>query len=143
MSKLADLLHRYEAYVNVVLRLGLGIVFFWFGVDKFIHPKFWIGFIPQFIKPFIPVSLGLFNNIQGVVEAVVGLLLIIGLWRQLAAAIAGIILIPIIIATFVLGVPDIALRDIGLLSIAIVLTIIPETILSVDSLIKKRKRLRS
>ena len=128
-----DWLHRYEGYNLLFLRIGLGVVFFWFGVDKFIHPDFWIGFIPGYMIPLIPVSLALFNVIQGVVETVVGVLLIIGLWRQVAAIFAGLILIPIIVVTFGFGTYDLALRDIGLLSIAVVLAVTPETFLSIDA----------
>ena len=29
-------------YSNLFLRLGLAFVFFWFGIDKFFHPGYWL-----------------------------------------------------------------------------------------------------
>ena len=138
---IVDWLHKYEAYVPVFLRFGLGVIFFWFGIDKFLHPLLWRGFIPPFVEALLPISVGLFESIQGVIEIIVGVLLIIGLWRQFAAAVAGLILIPIIIVTFAIGAYDIALRDVGLLAVSISLTVVPETIFSVDKW-RKLKKLR-
>ncbi len=133
MQKLFDRLHRYEAYVPLYLRLGLGIVFFWFGIDKFITPEIWIGMVPPSITQFLPISPALFNVIQGAAETLVGTMLIIGWKHQLAALMGGIILLPIIGLMLFEGVYDIALRDIGLLSIVISLLVTPETICSIDA----------
>lgn len=38
-------------YSNLVLRLGLAIVFFWFGIDKFLHPDYWVNaWVPQSVS---------------------------------------------------------------------------------------------
>ncbi len=131
--KLLDYLHRFEAYVPFILRIGLGLVFLWFGLDKFVHPKFWMNLVPEFIANLVPFSLSTFNLLQGIVETVVGLLLLIGLWHQFAAIIAGLILIPIVAVMGVQGIYDIALRDFGLLCIAVAIAVTPETIIGVDS----------
>lgn len=139
---LSDRLHRYEAHVPLFLRFGLGLIFFWFGVDKFIHPTFWISYVPPWAVPLIPLSLESFNIVQGVVETIIGTLLIVGLWRQSVAGIAGLIMIPIIIATFSLGLYDIAVRDIGLFFVALSLAVTQETILSVDTWLNQRRHLK-
>ena len=35
-------------YSNIILRISLAIVFFWFGIDKFFHPDYWVhAWVPQ------------------------------------------------------------------------------------------------
>jgi len=35
-------------YSHLALRIGLAIVFFWFGIDKFFHPQYWVdAWMPQ------------------------------------------------------------------------------------------------
>lgn len=118
-------------YVQLILRIGLGIVFFWFGIDKFINPEFWMSFIPLWLK--LPISFELFIYIQGIIEAIIGLLIIIGLFTKIASSIAAIILIVIIAS---IGFNDISIRDFGLLSIAISLIFLKPS-LSIDNILNK------
>ena len=40
-------------YSNLILRLSLAIVFFWFGIDKFLHPDYWVNaWVPQSVALF-------------------------------------------------------------------------------------------
>lgn len=38
-------------YSNLALRFSLAIVFFWFGIDKFFHPDYWVNaWVPQSVS---------------------------------------------------------------------------------------------
>lgn len=103
-----------------ITRIGLGIVFLWFGIDKFINPEIWLGLIPNWILAIFPSTDINYMYFHGVIESIIGLLLISGKILRLSSTIAAIILIGII---FSLGYGDLAVRDFGLLTIAIALMV--------------------
>jgi uncharacterized membrane protein YphA (DoxX/SURF4 family) len=100
------------------LRLGLGIIFFWFGIDKFWHTYLWVGFIPMWMNGLLPFSAEVFMYIQGVIETVLGLMLLSGFKVKYAGGLCALILLGII-AT--MGFNDIMIRDFGLLMMAVAL----------------------
>ncbi len=54
-------------YSYLVLRIGIAIVFFWFGIDKFFHPDYWLNnWIPG------PVSTDAAAYLIGAVEILIG-----------------------------------------------------------------------
>jgi len=115
----------------LVLRLGLGGVFLWFGTDKFIHTSIWQNYIPSWFPMLIPVSI--FIILLGIVETVIALLLLAGFYTRTAATVAALMLIPIIIS---LGYNEISVRDFGLLMLAVSIAFLGAGHLSIDS---KRK----
>ncbi|MBI2667180.1 DoxX family protein [Candidatus Woesearchaeota archaeon] len=117
-------------YTQLILRIGLGVVFFWFGIDKFINTEFWIGFVPDSIKNILPINLILFMYLQGIIESLIGILILIGFYTKIASFFAALILIGII---FFLGISDITIRDFGLLSIAVSLIFAGAGNLSLDN----------
>ena len=98
----------------LLLRIGLGSVFLWFGIDKFIHPNIWVSYIPQWFPMMMPVSA--FILLLGIVETLVGTLVLLGLFTRIAAGVSAFMLIPIIIS---LGVNEIGVRDFGLFLLAL------------------------
>ena len=99
---------------KLLLRVGLGGVFLWFGIDKFVHPEIWVNYIPEWF-PMI-VSEGLFINLLGIVESLIGFFVLVGFYSQFAAGFAALMLIPII---FSLGYNEIMVRDVGLFFMAV------------------------
>ncbi len=99
---------------KLLLRLGLGGVFLWFGIDKFVHPEIWLNYIPEWFP--MLVSEGLFINLLGIVESLIGFFVLVGFYSQIAAGIAALMLIPII---FSLGYNEIMVRDVGLFFLAV------------------------
>jgi uncharacterized membrane protein YphA (DoxX/SURF4 family) len=112
-------LDKYKDYAPVLVRYGVGIVFFLFGVDQILNPGNWSAWMPAWIGNLgveldtIVVSLGIFN-------LAVGVLLLLGLFTRLAALLAGLHLIGVI---YTLGWNDITIRDIGLLLASIAVLI--------------------
>ena len=98
-------------YSSFVLRIGISLVFLWFGINQVLFSKDWVGWLPSFalnmgIKD---VTLILIN---GVFEIIFGLLLLIGLFTRFSSLILVIHLLGII---FSLGYNDVAVRDFGLM----------------------------
>lgn len=114
-------LEKKKDLVPFLLRIGLGIIFFWFGITKFTNIELWYSFIPPWLESLLPISVKMFLYIQGVIETLIGLFLIFGIFVRKSAFLAALILIVIIITV---GFNDISLRDFGLLMIAISLMIL-------------------
>ena len=60
-----------------LLILGLGFVFIALGVDKFAHPILWIGWMPLWLHDVLGVSREQWLSVFGVVEILLGVLLLI------------------------------------------------------------------
>jgi uncharacterized membrane protein YphA (DoxX/SURF4 family) len=102
------------------LRLGLGITFAWIGVDMFLHPAAWLGFVPTFLPPSLSRELAL--QVFAALDALLGLLLILGYWRRTVAAAATLHLAGILLTQ---GIDAVLIRDVGLLGAALALLLAP------------------
>jgi len=125
-------------YPQLILRIGLGVVFFYFGIMKFFNPVFWASFIPVYIENLLPISINLFLYIQGLVEVIIGLALIFGFYTRLFSFLTASILFVIMVS---LGFNDVTVRDFGLFMMAVSLIISGAGELSLDNKIKSKKSL--
>ncbi len=93
---------------------GLAFVFGYFGIDKFLHPTVWVGWIPAFMDGLLGMDKFLWLKIIGVTEIVIAvcLMLPVRLAQQIAIIVGMVQLVTII---WIGGWNDIAVRDSGLL----------------------------
>ncbi len=101
---------------KLLLRLGLGIVFIWFGIDKFFRPELWTGWIPQFLLELLFFDVNVFLYITGVFEVAAGALIAVGLFTRITAGICAAFLF-LIVLTSIGG--EVLVRDIGLMFLAL------------------------
>ncbi len=104
-----------QSYAPVVLRIGLSFVFLWFGINQLLDPASFLGYMPSWnvissIVSLLP-STEFLIMINGSIEIIFGLLLLVGLFTRVAAVILALHLLGITIG---LGYNDIAVRDVGL-----------------------------
>jgi uncharacterized membrane protein YphA (DoxX/SURF4 family) len=97
-----------KRFAPTVLRLGLSVVFLWFGINQLLSPDLFLGYVPSWMV-IDPSTLILVN---GVFETVAGMALLLGLFTRLCALAFMVHLVLIIIG---LGYNDVAVRDVGLL----------------------------
>lgn len=107
---------------NLFLRLGLAFVFFWFGIDKFIHPDYWINaWTPAWFQSLLDrFNIGALNFIyaNGIFEIVLGLGFVFNIFVKLLALLAILFLLAVI---FSFGLNEITVRDVGLIGSALAL----------------------
>ena len=127
-----DFFERNKDYGTLFMRFGLALIFLWFGIDKFIHVQNWIGWVPEWMASFIPVSLFTFMYFQGAIEMLVGALLLVGYKTRFAALLAMLILLGVVLSTIGTGQAEVMLRDIGLLGASISLLFAGSKCSSVD-----------
>ncbi len=103
-------------YSNLALRFGLAIVFFWFGIDKFFHPDYWVNaWVPQSISLFLenfkirPVDI---IYLSGVFEVLVGTSLLSNIFIAVFSLLALLFMGSIM---FFNGFSEVLVRDIGLM----------------------------
>jgi uncharacterized membrane protein YphA (DoxX/SURF4 family) len=101
-------------------RLLLGLVFFWFGYHELVQPGGWTQYVPVVNESSsLAVVLVLAH---GWVLFVTAAALVAGIVPRLAAAVASVLLLEIVISLAVTGLSPTALRDVGVLGLAICLT---------------------
>ena len=98
----------------LLLIAGLAFVFGYFGIDKLVHPEFWLGWIPLWMEGLLGVSRNTWLILIALFEIVLALLLLIPIRtvRKVGALLVALHLVGIMTQV---GWNDIAVRDIGLL----------------------------
>lgn len=104
---------------NLFLRLGLAFVFLWFGIDKFIHPSYWLNaWLPswfQSVLNFLNISGLNFVYANGIFEVIIGLGFLFNIFVKLFAFLTVIFLLSI---TLSFGLNEVIVRDVGLIGAA-------------------------
>jgi uncharacterized membrane protein YphA (DoxX/SURF4 family) len=101
-------------------RILLGVVFFWFGYHELIQPGQWTQYVPVISESSSPAVILVLAH--GWVLFVTATALVAGIAPRVAAAIASVLMLEIVISLAVTGLSDTALRDVGVLGLAICLT---------------------
>lgn len=101
-----------------IARVCLGLVCLWFGLSELTQPQLWTGYVP-----IIPATTGVavvLVLLHGGLLFVLGVALAVGIAPRTAALIVGLLLMEIIIDLSVgHGINDIAVRDLGVLGLAL------------------------
>lgn len=103
-----------------LLILSLVFVFGFFGIDKFVHPLTWIGWLPVWIDGLGGLPKDAWLKLVGAAEIIFALLLLFPVKRVRQAGVLLLIVHMLGILTQV-GWNDIAVRDIGIMISAIAL----------------------
>ncbi|MBI4117302.1 MAG: DoxX family membrane protein [Parcubacteria group bacterium] len=107
---------------HLFLRLGLALVFLWFGIDKFVHPDYWINaWMPLWLQNILSrYNIGNLNFIytNGIFEVVLGLGFVFNILVKLFALLAVLFLLVVILS---FGLNEITVRDAGLIAAALAL----------------------
>jgi uncharacterized membrane protein YphA (DoxX/SURF4 family) len=101
-------------------RILLGVVFLWFGYHELVQPGGWTQYVPVVNESSsLAVVLVLAH---GWALFVTGAALVAGIAPRVAAAVASVLLLEIVISLAVTGLDPTALRDVGVLGLAVCLT---------------------
>ena len=117
---------------HLLIRIGLAIVFLWFGIDKFINPTYWLNAWTPDIFVSLLAQLKLsgtdFIYLNGIFEILVGVSLVSGFFIKYFSAIAALFLIVVSVTVFSLThtFGEILVRDIGLVGALLALAFWPE-----------------
>lgn len=105
--------------VMIVLRFAAASVLLWFGVDKWVHPEAWYGYIPTFLRDMLSGEmLDVYLFLNGTAEFVLGCLLASGALLRLASAASFLYILAI---TLAVGSNEVAVRDVSHMGISLAL----------------------
>ena len=94
----------------LILRISLALVFLYFGISQNLDPGAWSGFVPESMK-----TSGITANnlviLNGFIEIVLGIFLLIGLYVRFASLVLS---IHLFVIAFSIGFSPLGVRDFGL-----------------------------
>ncbi|MCA9478432.1 MAG: DoxX family membrane protein [Nanoarchaeota archaeon] len=93
----------------VLLRIGLSLVFLWFGASQLMNPNNFVGYLPTFL--FASSMAKAFVLANGIFEIIAGLLLLGGLFTRIVSFLLA---LHLMVITIELGMGETAVRDFGL-----------------------------
>jgi uncharacterized membrane protein YphA (DoxX/SURF4 family) len=128
-------MQKLQQYSPVILRVGIAVVFLWFGAQQLLHPGAWIGFIPKMLVSVTGLSKELFVAFNGSFEIVFGLCLLLGYYTRTTALLLALHMLDI---TLVVGYSATGVRDFGLSIAAIAVFMYGADLLTLDAR-KERK----
>lgn len=122
-------------FAPLMLRLSLAGVFFWFGINQILNSHNWVYYLPDFVLK-LPADPTLFVFLNGTLEVILGLFLVLGFFTRLSALVLGLHLLAIAVT---MGMSAIAVRDAGLGFACLSICLQGSGGIAVDSYIKKLK----
>lgn len=104
-----------------ILRLGLAIMFLWFGFSQLLDGANWVGWVPGWATAISGLSPEMIVMLNGTLEVVAGAALATGLFVRIASILLG---LHLVVLVFEIGANDIGLRDFGLMAATFALAIL-------------------
>ena len=100
-----------KTYAPIVLRLGIALVFLWFGTQQLLHATSWTSYLPTFTTSW-SIKATTIVMLNGLFETIFGALLLLGVFVRSVALVLALHMFGILISV---GYNEIGVRDFGLL----------------------------
>ncbi len=97
-------------YAPAVLRIGISLVFLWFGTQQLINTNQWVGLIPESLTNVINISTSTLVHFNGSFEIVFGLALLFGFFTRITSLLLALHMFHIMLTV---GYSAIGVRDFG------------------------------
>lgn len=111
---------KFAAKYPLVMRLFLGFVLLWFGVQEILNPRYWSGYVPQMAIDVLPIPILPFVQGHGVVLAFLAVCFFFRFHLRYVGVIALLVLLSIIGGLISMnGFNEIVVRDIGIFGLAL------------------------
>lgn len=112
-----------EAWGMLVLRLGLAIVFLWFGLSQLVDGINWVSWVPEWAVNLLHLPPAMIVLVNGLLEVIGGALLALNIWtRWVALALA----LHLLVITIEIGASAIGVRDFGLTAATFALALLAQ-----------------
>ncbi len=96
----------------VILRVGLSILFLWFGFTQFLDQATWTSWVPQWTVNLTGLEAEMIVLLNGGFEIAFGVLLALGLYIRPAAVLLG---LHLAVITFEIGLNSVGMRDFAIM----------------------------
>ena len=81
-----------------------------FGLNQMLDPNYWVGYVPTFVRHFLPMPVTTFMHIHALGNITLGILLLLGIWKKIITWLTLVWWLTIVPAAF-LKQWDIGMRD--------------------------------
>lgn len=96
-----------------ILRVGIGITFFWIGIFILKNPENWGNMITPWFQGLLPVSLKTVMIPTAILDILIGFFLLVDVFTWFFALLGALHLVVVLVTT---GITFITVRDLGLLA---------------------------
>lgn len=100
-----------KKYSPTVLRIGIALVFLWFGTAQIIDPTRWVSYIPEGIVGIFSLNALKLVYLNGLFEIIFASALLLGYFTRVSALLLALHMLDI---TYVVGFDAVGVRDFGL-----------------------------
>ncbi len=104
-------MEKLKTLSSPILRIGLAIVFLWFGINQIVEPNSYLGFLPDWLTKISPIDPTMIVYLNGSFEILFGTALLLGLFTRIVAFVLFLHMADI---AFTVGLDAIGIRDFGL-----------------------------
>jgi uncharacterized membrane protein YphA (DoxX/SURF4 family) len=129
----------FKKFAPSVLRIGISLVFIWFGLQQLTDAALWLGYVPDAIVAISHVSITTLVHFNGAFELIFGLALLAGLFTRTTALLLALHMIDIVI---IVGYTSIGIRDFGVAVATIAIFLYGADAISLDMLYLKHGKNR-
>ena len=105
-------LKQLKPWAPVIVRIGISLVYLWFGINQLVNPGAWISWVPDYAVKLAPFPVTTLVLINGGLETILGFFLFLGLWTRI---VAGILSLHALHLLSVVGYGAIGTRDFGIM----------------------------
>jgi uncharacterized membrane protein YphA (DoxX/SURF4 family) len=128
------MIDRMKGAAPAVLRIGLALVFLWFGYMQLTNTGAWTGLIPTWVTGMSGLEASTLVLFNGSFEIVFGLCLFFGFFTWITSLLLALHMVHIFLTILMAqGLNGIAIRDFGLAIAAITLFMLNDRIFSIDN----------
>ncbi len=104
-------MEKLKTFSPFILRVGISLVFLWFGSNQIMDPKTWAGFVPDSVVSMSHLDVNTLVYLNGIFEITLGSALLLGFFTRLSALLLALHIIDI---TYIVGFDATGVRDFGL-----------------------------
>ena len=105
----------------MVLRLGLAIVFLWFGFSQLLDGINWVSWVPEWAVNLLHIPPAMIVLANGLFEVIAGALLALNIWTRWVALVLA---LHLLVITIEIGATAIGVRDFGLTAATFALSLL-------------------
>ncbi len=123
---------------HLLMRVGLGFVLAWFGIQELRSPSEWAVFVPSFVSDYAPLAVNDLILLHGFLLLVAAAAIVLGVVYLLGCLLAVGLVVDIIFGLWLDGgVSDLVIRDIGLLALTGALAMDPTRFWHLDNVLPR------
>ena len=100
-----------KKFSPALLRIGISMVFLWFGFSQIKNPEAWTRMMPEYVQSLVPISPNTLIYMNGTFEIILATLLLLGIYTRASSLLLGLHLLHVVT---IVGYGAIGARDLAL-----------------------------